>query len=211
MATRRAPASRIDPFRPHPWHGLSPGEGAPEVVDAFVEMTPFDRVKYEVDKRTGYVRVDRPQAGASICPTLYGFIPRTYCGERVRKLSSGATRGDGDPMDVCIVSDRSIDRAEIVVASRVVGGLQMVDGGEADDKIVAVLANDGVWGGVRDIADLPRDLVARLEHYFLTYKLVPGKPRAVRIAKVYGAARARRVIRASMADYKERFLGNAGR
>ena len=96
-------------------------------------------------------------------------------------------------------------RNEIIIRGRVIGGLQMIDGGEADDKIIAVLENDDVWGSARDVADLPDVLVERLQHYFLTYKLVPGHPARARINRVYGRAHAERVVRASMADYVAAF------
>src|SRR5258708_1560539 len=127
-------------FRPHPWHGLETGINAPRVVNAYIEITPFDSIKYEIDKATGYLRVDRPQRGSATPPTLYGFIPRTYCAARVAGISAaGVTRADGDPLDICVISERAITRSEILLNARVVGGIEMVDDGEADDKIVAVL------------------------------------------------------------------------
>ena len=192
-------------WRPHPWHGLPVGPDAPHVVYGYIEITPFDLVKYEVDKATGYLSVDRPQRGSSHPPTLYGFIPRTFCGKRVGSLSPGAKRGDGDPMDICVLSERPINRAEVIVKARVVGGLQMIDGGEADDKIVAVLQNDYVWGEARDIKDLPGALIERLHHYFSTYKLVPGQESDISIDKVYGVDDALEVVSAAMADYESEF------
>jgi inorganic pyrophosphatase len=123
----------------------------------------------------------------------------------VARLSPGSARGDGDPLDICVLSERPINRNEVLVKARVLGGLQMVDAGEADDKIVAVLDNDYVYEDARDIADLPTVLVERLQHYFLTYKLVPGKPGTSTIREVYGHAHAVKVIRAAMADYTEAF------
>src|SRR5215471_19342049 len=76
-------------WRPHPWHGLEPGENAPRIVNAYIEITPFDLMKYEVDKASGYLRVDRPQRTSSQPPALYGFIPQTYCGDRVCRLAEG--------------------------------------------------------------------------------------------------------------------------
>lgn len=190
-------------WRPHPWHGLEIGESAPETVNAYIEITPFDLVKYEIDKVTGYLRVDRPQRTSSQPPSLYGFIPRTYCDKRVADLSPLAVKGDGDPLDVCVLSERPIARAEVILRARVVGGLQMVDHGEADDKIVAVLQNDPFWGATQDIGDLPDVLVERLRHYFLTYKMLPGTADAVSVEVVYGREHALKVVRASMADYDE--------
>jgi inorganic pyrophosphatase len=191
--------------RPHPWHGLSPGDGAPRVVTAYVEITPFDLVKYEVDKASGYLRIDRPQRTSSSPPALYGFIPQTYCAERVAALAPGAERGDGDPLDICVLSERPINRAEILVSARVIGGLQMLDGGEADDKIIAVLQGDYVWGSAEDIGDVPAVLVERLQHYFSTYKLRPGEPPRTKIAQTYGFAGAAKVIEAAMQDYAAHF------
>jgi inorganic pyrophosphatase len=188
-------------FRPHPWHGLAVGPEPPELLNAFIEITPFDLMKYEVDKHSGYLRIDRPQRGSSQPPALYGFIPRTYCDQEVQRLSPTSSRGDGDPLDICVLSERPITRNEIIVRARVVGGLQMVDSGDADDKIIAVLDNDYVYGAARDIADLPTVLVERLQHYFSTYKLVPEKPNAVSIEQVYGRQQAFAVVEAAMRDY----------
>ena len=195
-------------WRPHPWHGLDIGAEAPAVVTAYIEITPFDTVKYEIDKVTGYTRVDRPQRSSSHPPTLYGFIPRTYCADRVRALSGPeAERGDGDPLDICVVSERPITRADITLSARVVGGLQMIDQGEADDKIVAVLRNDLFWGDVEDLDGLPPKMVERLTHYFSTYKLVPGRESKASIARTYGREHAQQVIEAARADYRDEFEG----
>jgi inorganic pyrophosphatase len=195
----------VSHFRPHPWHGLEVGPNPPHILNAYIEITPFDLMKYEVDKISGYLRVDRPQRSSAQHPTLYGFVPRTYCMERVRKLAPSAKRGDGDPLDICVLSERAIARNEILVRGRVIGGLQMIDDGEADDKIISVLENDYVWGGARRITDVPSVLVERLQHYFLTYKLVPGQRGRARITAVYGRSHALKVVRAAMADYEDNF------
>jgi inorganic pyrophosphatase len=197
-------------FRPHPWHGLDTGPQPPSIVNAYIEITPFDLVKYEVDKLTGYLRVDRPQRTSSLPPSLYGFIPRTYCGAQVGRLMKGATHGDRDPLDICVLSERPIARAEVILAARVVGGLPMRDRDEADDKIVAVLLQDLQWGEVRDIADLPPALIERLRHYFETYKLRPGQEPVVSIGEAYGREHAETVIRAAIADYQDSFAATAG-
>jgi inorganic pyrophosphatase len=194
-------------WRPHPWHGLDVGKDPPKLVQAYIEITPFDLMKYEIDKSTGYLRVDRPQRNSSLPPTLYGFIPRTFCGEEVKALCEGATAGDNDPLDVCVISEQPINRSEVILNARVIGGLQMVDHGEADDKIVAVLANDNLWTKVDDIADLPSVMIDRLRHYFETYKLVPGEPAPTTIQQIYGAEHAFKVVRASMSDYEHEFGG----
>jgi inorganic pyrophosphatase len=201
----RAKQTLPSQFRPHPWHGLDIGPAPPELLYAFIEITPFDLVKYEVDKQSGYLRVDRPQRGSSQHPTLYGFVPRTYCGPRVRKLSPRSIRGDGDPLDICVLSERPIARGEILIRCRVIGGLQMVDNREAHDKIIAVLDNDYVYGSARNVSDVPKVLVERLQHYFETYKMIPGTRSQARIDRIYGRTHALRVVRASIEDYAEAF------
>jgi len=195
-------------WRPHPWHGLEVGPDPPRHVHAYIETGPFDLVKYEVDKETGYLRVDRPHRTSSQCPTLYGFIPRTFCGDRVYRLMPDARRGDSDPLDICVVSERPIARAEIILNARVVGGLPMLDDGEADDKIVAVLENDPLWSQIEDLEHLPHALIDRLRHYFLTYKLVPEGGTKVSIADAYGRDRAEAVIRAAIEDYDSEYGGD---
>ena len=77
----------IPTFKAHPWHGISAGEKAPDVVNVFVEIVPSDTIKYEIDKESGHLKVDRPQKFSNIIPALYGFVPRTYCDERVKELA----------------------------------------------------------------------------------------------------------------------------
>jgi inorganic pyrophosphatase len=194
-------------WRPHPWHGLGVGPDPPGLVTAYIEITPFDVVKYEVEKQTGYLKVDRPQRGSSSPPTLYGLIPRTYCAQRVAALSPETDRADGDPLDICVISERPIDRAEVMLSVRVVGGIRMIDTGEADDKIIAVLVGDPVFSDVDDLDDVPKAIVDRLVHYFLTYKVLPGEDSKVSIPEVYAKAHAFAVVEAAMADYAEAFGG----
>lgn len=188
-------------FRPHPWHGLPVGPNPPEVVNAYIEITPFDLIKYEVDKISGYLRADRPQRTSSQPPALYGFIPKTFCGETFRKLSPSAIHGDGDPLDICVISERPITKSEVILLARPIGGLQMIDGSEADDKIIAVLEGDYVWGHVKEISELPSIILERLQHYFLTYKLQPGAENRIKIDQAYGRDYAFKVIQAAMQDY----------
>lgn len=192
-------------WRPHPWHGLEVGPNAPDIVLAYIEITPFDRVKYEIDKETGYLRVDRPHRASSQPPNLYGFIPKTYCGKRVAALSDKTDKADGDPLDICVISERPISQPEVILNAKVVGGLQMIDQGEADDKIIAVLANDNLYAHIEDISELPDIYVERLRHYFSTYKLVPGESASVDVSEAYSKQHAVRVIRAAMADYDETY------
>ena len=101
-------ASEYSKWRPHPWHGLSPGPNPPTELHAFIEITPFDLVKYEVDKASGYLRVDPSQKTSSLPPALYGFIPQTNAADRVAALMSGVQDGDHDPLDICVLSERPI-------------------------------------------------------------------------------------------------------
>lgn len=192
-------------WRPHPWHGIPAGHNPPTFVNAYIEITPSDGIKYEIDKETGYLKVDRPQLSSSLPPALYGFVPRTYCDERVRKLSKKGTRGDRDPLDICVLSERQILRSEVLVPARVIGGLRVIDRGEADDKIVAVLESDPYWSGVKDISDLSQVLRQRLEHYFLTYKLFPGQAPVIELEETYGLEKAKAVIQAALEDYSASF------
>ncbi|MFG0251877.1 MAG: inorganic pyrophosphatase [Phycisphaerales bacterium JB038] len=194
-------------WRPHPWHGLEVGPEPPRRIHAYIEITPYDLVKYEVDKQTGYMRVDRPQRTSSQPPTLYGFVPRTFCGTRVQQLSPKSTQGDGDPLDICVLSERPINRSEVILNTKVIGGIQMIDNGEADDKIIAVLENDDIWREANDLEDLPEALVHRLRHYFATYKIIHGQPSVVTIEDIYGAEHAMKVVEASMQDYEHEFGG----
>jgi inorganic pyrophosphatase len=190
-------------WRRHPWHGLHiRADEAPEdVLQVYIEMTPDDVVKYELDKASGFLMVDRPQRTTSSPPALYGFLPRTYCAEEVAKMCPSVEVADGDPLDICLFSERHITRADIVLNARVVGGIQMIDDGEADDKIIAVLEGDNIWGDVKDIADLPSIKTERLQHYFSTYKMIPGKDIEICVDHVYGRDEALRVIAAAEKDY----------
>ncbi len=194
-------------WRPHPWHGLAAGPDVPRIVHAYIEMSRFDDIKYEIDKTTGYMRVDRPQLTSSQPPTLYGFIPRTYCGTRIHELSPKSERGDHDPLDICVISERPLNRAEVILNARVVGALKAIDTGEADDKIIAILQNDTFWQSVNDISEVPIVLVNRLRHYFSTYKMIPGEPSRMSVEGVVGREEAYELIRAAMADYEEMYGG----
>jgi len=193
-------------WRPHPWHGLDVGAEPPRRLNAYIEISPFDTVKFEVDKKSGYLRVDRSVRSSSQHPALYGFVPRTLCDKRVCGLMDGAECGDGDPLDICVISERPISRIEILVNARVVGGLPMCDHGEADDKIIAVIEDDPLWSEIEDISEMPEALIDRLMHYFLTYKMSPGKEQNVTIGKPYGFAHATKVIEAAMADYQDEYI-----
>jgi len=204
-------------FKAHPWHGISIGPDAPDEVVAFIEIVPADTVKYELDKHSGELKLDRPQRYSSLCPSLYGFIPQTFCGERVGARTAERTgltgiEGDQDPMDICVLSEKAYTHASFLLRAHPIGGLRMVDGNQADDKIIAVLDGDLAYGAMRDLDDVPRPLLERLRHYFLTYKQIPGDAtRKVSIPEMYDREEACEVIRRSQADYHAHFGDPASR
>lgn len=197
-------------YKSHPWHGVDIGENAPEIITCFIEMVPTDTVKYEVDKESGYLRIDRPQKYSNVVPALYGFIPQTYSGKKVAAYCNSKTGrndivGDADPMDICVLTEKVIAHGDILVRSKPIGGFRMIDSNEADDKIVAVLNNDAFYSQFNDISELPVNVIDRLKHYFLTYKDLPGKKIDVEIAAVYGREEAYEVIKNSVKDYQDKF------
>jgi inorganic pyrophosphatase len=198
-------------FQAHPWHGVSPGEKSPEIVTSYIEMVPTDAVKYEVDKATGILKLDRPQRYSNQPPCLYGFIPRTLCDSRVgehcsQRLGRNGISGDGDPIDICVLTEKPIQHGAVLVEAIPIGGMRMIDGNQADDKIIAVLKGDSVYGGWKNISDMTQPLLDRLRHYFLTYKAMPDSPTPpVEIAEIYDAAEARETIRKSVEDYRAKY------
>jgi inorganic pyrophosphatase len=198
-------------FQAHPWHGVTPGKQAPQSVNVYVEIVPTDAVKYELDKESGHLHVDRPQRFSSMCPSLYGFIPQTLCGDQVAELCAERTgtrdiKGDGDPMDICVLTEKTFAQGSFFLQAKPIGGLRMIDGEQADDKIIAVLEADLAYGHVKDINECPKALVDRLKHYFLSYKQFPGDaPRRVEIVDVYDREEALDVIRRSVSDYQKQF------
>jgi inorganic pyrophosphatase len=211
----KKPSQQI--FQAHPWHGVSPGEDAPATVTAYIELVPTDAVKYELDKETGILRLDRPQQFSSQCPTPYGFIPRTFCGPQVAKRAAERTghkdiQGDGDPLDICVLTEKVITSGNLLVHAVPIGGFRLIDGNEADDKIIAVLESDLAYGEIHHMALAPRAMVDRLKHYFLTYKQIPGEgKRKVEIAEVYDRPEALEVIQRSLKDYQRLYGGSASR
>ncbi len=197
-------------YKSHPWHGIDIGNSAPNEVTTFIEVVPTDTIKYEIDKISGYLRIDRPQKYSNVVPALYGFIPQTYCGELVgnyccEKTGRQDIKGDGDPLDICVLTEKDITHGDIIAQAIPIGGLRMIDGNQADDKIIAVLKGDIVYGEIADIAQLPELVISRLKHYFLTYKDMPGQDRVSEITHIYNTEEAYQVIRHSMKDYERRF------
>jgi len=212
MSNEEAPSNLFKRmFQAHPWHGVTPGTAAPETVNAYIEIVPTDAVKYELDKHSGHLRVDRPQRFSSMCPSLYGFIPQSYCGEQVAQLCAERTgtsgiQGDGDPLDICVLTEKTFAQGNFFLQAEPIGGLRMIDGQQADDKIIAVLQSDLAYGHIKDVTECPKALVDRLKHYFLSYKQLPADaPRRVEIADVYDRAEALDVIGRSFRDYRSNF------
>ena len=182
----------------------------PEVVTSFIEVIQSDTVKYEVDKTTGYLKIDRPQNFSNIVPALYGFVPQTLCKDGVAELCMEKTGrknivGDDDSLDICVLTEREVTHGNIIVNAIPIGGFGMIDGGEADDKIMAVLYNDKMYTEWKDISDIPKTILNRLKHYFLTYKQLPGEDPRCEITHIYGKEEAHEVIPRSYEDYQESY------
>ncbi len=205
---------KVDLFKPHPWHGIHAwADKNKNVLNVFIEIVPGDSVKYELDKKTGYLKVDRPQKFSNIIPSLYGFVPHTYCDEHLakytrNKLGREELVGDKDPLDICVLTEKDIRHGDIILEAIPIGGLRMIDNGEVDDKIVAVLKNDAVYGQIEDIVDCPERVINRLKHYFLTYKQIPGESlkATCEITDIYGKDEAIEVINLSRRDYRDNYM-----
>jgi inorganic pyrophosphatase len=190
----------------HPWHGINRGQQAPEIITAFIEIVPNALIKYEIDKESGYLKIDRPQKFSNTLPCLYGFIPKSYSGELSADLTEKFTGrknlvGDGDPLDICVYCEREIIQSDIILQARPIGGFRLIDKGEVDDKIIAVMPGDDWFGNMMDIMEMPEQFINRLKHYFLTYKSLPGEKNLIEIAGIYGAEEAKQVIDACFEDY----------
>jgi inorganic pyrophosphatase len=198
-------------YRAHPWHGIDLGPNFPTKTHVYIEIVPSDSMKFELDKATGILKVDRPQRFSNHCPAPYGFVPRTICGGRtaaycMAKTGRSGIVGDGDPLDICVLCESNINHGNLILTARPIGGLRMLDGDESDDKIIGVLEGDLAYDHISDISQLPRNLVDRLRHYFLTYKEIPGDDHPkTEITHVFGRCEAVEIILCSRADYDEAF------
>lgn len=204
------PKSRSGLSAAHPWHGVPIGEEMPFRVNCFIEVVPNDNIKFELDKFSGLLRVDRPQLYSNTCPMPYGLIPQTLCAARVAARCNEVTGrtdvvGDGDPIDICVISERQIPNGNILLTARLIGGLRMIDNGEADDKLIAVMKNDPSYLHWRDLSDCPRNFIDRLKHYFLTYKQEPGKLSPTEIAEEYGTDEAQQMVSLAHQDYLDKY------
>jgi inorganic pyrophosphatase len=174
----------------HPWHGAHYGDKAPQVVNGLIEIPQGSRTKYEIDKKTGLLKLDRIIYSSFHYPINYGFIPQTL----------GL---DGDPLDILVLCSESIQPLCLVEAT-VIGNMQMIDTGVQDDKIIAVAANDPSVNHLTDISQMPQHFIAVLKNYFEQYKVLENKK--VEIDDFQGKTVAYNVINEAIALYKNKFL-----
>lgn len=170
----------------HPWHGAHYGENAPQVVNGLIEIPQGSRTKYEIDKKTGLLKLDRIIYSSFHYPINYGFIPQTL----------GL---DGDPLDILVMCSESIQPLCLVEA-RVIGNMQMIDTGVADDKIIAVAAKDPQVNYISSVDELPKHFIAVLRNYFEQYKVLENK--VVEIDEFQNAEAAYKIIDDAIALYK---------
>ncbi len=174
----------------HPWHHVSYGEQVPELVNGIIEIPKNSRAKYELDKQSGMLMLDRVLYSSINYPANYGFIPRTYC-------------DDGDPLDILVMSQIEIVPMCLVEA-KVIGVMRMLDGGEMDDKIIAVAANDMSVNHINDISELPPHSLLELRSFFEDYKKLENKE--VIVEDFQNREVALKVIEQSIRDYDEKFV-----
>jgi len=146
----------------NPWHDVSIGEDAPKVVNAIIEIPKDSKLKYELDKDSGLIKLDRFLFSAVHYPGDYGFVPQTLW-------------EDGDPLDIIVLTNRSVAYPLTLVDARVIGVIRMIDNGEKDDKIIAVYDKDPRYKEYNDIDDIPQHYLEELKHFFETYKQLEGK------------------------------------
>jgi inorganic pyrophosphatase len=175
----------------HPWHGAGFGANAPATVNALIEIPQGSRSKYEVDKTTGLLKLDRVIYSSFQYPINYGFIPQTL-GQ------------DGDPLDILVLCSQSIQSLCLVQAS-VIGNMQMIDNGQVDDKIIAVAAKDPSVNHISRMEDLPQHFLLELKNFFEQYKVLENKK--VEIDNFQDQLIAYKVINDSIQLYKETFPG----
>jgi inorganic pyrophosphatase len=177
----------------HPWHGVDPGEQAPRIVNAVIEIPQGSRAKYEIDKPSGLLRLDRVIYSSFYYPSNYGFIPQTY-------------GDDKDPLDILVLSSLSIQPMCLVTA-KVIGVMQMIDQGDGDDKIIAVAANDPSINYINNIEELPKHFFSELRHFFEEYKALENK--TVKVEEFQDKSMALIIIQEAMDAYKKHFESEA--
>lgn len=173
----------------HPWHEVSIGDNPPSHVNAIIEIPKGSRAKYEIDKDSGLIKLDRVIYASMYYPLNYGFIPQTL-GE------------DHDPLDIVVLTQVTVV-PRCLIPSKVIGVMQMIDRGEADDKIIAVAEQDPSVSHINDVVDLPVHLLAELRHFFENYKSLENK--VVKVDEFLSKDSAEKIINASIQRYKEHF------
>lgn len=173
----------------HPWHGVSYGEEAPSFVNGIIEISNGSKAKYELEKETGMLVLDRVLSSPMYYPANYGFIPKTYC-------------DDNDPLDILVLSQVNIVPMCLVEA-KVIGVMSMIDGGEGDDKIIAVASGDPIWKHYNDISEIPQHILAEIRVFFEDYKKLEKKE--VQVNGFAGAEKAREIVQQAIEDYRTKF------
>ncbi len=170
----------------HPWHHVDPGPGAPAVVNAIIEIPRHSRAKFELDKNSGLLKLDRVLYSSMYYPANYGFIPQSYCGDR-------------DPLDILVLTQTTLPSL-CLVSARVIGVMQMIDQGDMDDKIIAVAEHDMSVNHLNDIAELPEHFFKELRSFFEDYKKLENK--TVQVEEFQNAEVARQIVAQSFIDYR---------
>ena len=173
----------------NPWHEVNVGENVPEIVTGIIEIPKNTRAKYELDKESGMLKLDRVLYSAMYYPANYGFIPQTYC-------------DDNDPLDIVILSQIEI-QPMCLVNAKVIGVMRMLDGGEMDDKIIAVADNDMSVNHINSIDELPRHFFRELKNFFEDYKKLEHKE--VVVEDFQNKATAIEIVKQSIVDYNNKF------
>jgi inorganic pyrophosphatase len=174
----------------HPWHGVTPGDHAPRIVNAIIEIPKGERAKYEIDKASGLLKMDRVIHSSFHYPINYGFIPQTL-------------GDDKDPLDILVLSGISV-QALCMVEARVIGVMQMIDSGDADDKIIAVAHTDPSVNYINNIEELPDHFFNELRHFFEEYKKLEDK--TVVVDQFQDKATALHINNDALKLYKETFV-----
>lgn len=173
----------------NPWHDVDFGKNAPEVVNGIIEIPKGTRAKYELDKDSGMLMLDRVLFSSVYYPANYGFIPKTYC-------------DDHDPLDILVICQ--IDIVPMcIVSAKVIGVMRMIDGGEADDKIIAVAEGDPSVNHINDISELPQHFISEMKNFFEDYKKLEHK--TVVVEEFQNKDVAKQIVEKAIADYNEKF------
>ncbi|HWL00217.1 MAG TPA: inorganic diphosphatase [Parapedobacter sp.] len=171
----------------HPWHEVSPGDDVPSSVNAIIEIPKGSKAKYEIDKASGLIKLDRVLFSSVMYPANYGFIPQTYC-------------DDKDPLDILVLCSVDVYPMSIIEA-KVIGVMHMIDNGEQDDKIIAVAKNDMSVNYINDLSELPPHTMKEIVRFFQDYKALERKN--VTIERLFGRSYAYQVIQESLDLYQK--------